>query len=317
MASCPVYKVISMNILFSSDDNYARHMGVAIYSVLLHNMDEETIRFYVIDNHISQPNIEKLKSVVHGFKNADIYFFPFDKYENQLHLNLAWPISISSYARLFIGEMLPDNIDRVLYMDCDVVVNDALEDLWRTELNGNILGAVQDTIPSKTKASVGLLPKQPYFNAGVLLIDLDQWRLNRIGKKSLEFIDSHRGRVTHHDQGVLNGLLKDQWERIPLKYNVMTIHYMLSPTKVKKYYKDESDFYGSEEIINAKKNPIILHFTPSFTVRPWEVNCAHPYRTLYYNYLNNTPWFGIPNAKAIIPWYVRILNLRFRYLPII
>lgn len=306
-----------MNILFSSDDNYARHLGVAIYSILSHNKLVNKIHFYVINNRIDSLNIDKLETVVRGFENADITFISFEGFENQLHLNLAWPISISSYARLFIGDMLPDKVERILYLDCDVVVNGSLEELWNLELNGNILGAVQDTIPSKTKASVGLLPSQPYFNAGVLLIDLVQWRLNRMGKKCLDFIESHKGSVTHHDQGVLNGLLANQWERIPIKYNVMTIHYMMSPAKVKKFFNDASDFYGSEEIKIAKNYPIILHFTPSFTVRPWEINCAHPYRKLYNNYLDFTPWSGTSSVKAIIPWYVCLLNLRYRYLPIL
>ena len=305
-----------MNILFSSDDNYARHLGVAIYSILLHNKQVEKIHLYVIKNQIDRLNITKLESVVNAFNNADLSFVSFDSIKTQLHLNLAWPISLSSYARLFIGEMLPDNVEKVLYLDCDVVINDSLEELWKTELNGHIIGAVQDTIPSNTKVSVGLLSEQPYFNAGVLLVDLIQWRINGMGKKCLDFIDSYGGRVTHHDQGVLNGILKDQWSRIPLKYNVMTIHYMLSPTKVKNYYKDESVYYDSEEIKTAKKHPIILHFTPSFTSHPWENYCAHPCRYLYNKYLDCTPWSGTPKEKAVIPWYVRVYYLRFRFLPV-
>ena len=305
-----------MNILFSSDDNYARHMGVAIYSILLHNMDVDTIRIFVIDNRISQQNIEKLKSEVQEFKNADIRFFPFDKYENQLHLNLAWPISLSSYARLFIGEVLPEEIGRVIYMDCDIVVDGSLKELWDEDLEGNCLGAIQDVVPSKTKTAVGLLPDQSYFNAGVLLIDMNRWRNRYIGKKCLNFLNSHEGRISHHDQGVLNGILCGQWKRLPLKYNVMTIHFILSQNKIKRLFKDEAVFYDVLEIEDAVNNPCILHFTPSLTNRPWEKNCCHPLRYKYCQLLLNTPWEKTPLVKSNTPWYVYLFNLRFRFLPI-
>ena len=154
-----------MNILFSSDENYARHMGVAMVSIMQHNGDVEKIRFFVINNRILSSTIEKLESLVQGYKNAEIFFIPFESYEKKLHLNLAWPISLSSYARLFVGEMLPDKVEKVLYLDCDIVICGSIGALWNTNLNGKCLGAIQDMVPSQTKASVGLLPEDPYFNA--------------------------------------------------------------------------------------------------------------------------------------------------------
>lgn len=305
-----------MNILFSSDDNYARHMGVAIISILQHNRDVERIRFYVINNQITLSNLEKLEMVVNEYENAEISFIPFKYIEKHLHLSLSWPISLSSYARLFVGELLPIEVERVLYLDCDIVIKDSLSSLWEIDLQGRSLGAIQDTIPSKTKASVGLLPQQPYFNAGVLLIDLRRWRIAGIGQKCLEFIDAHKGCVNHHDQGVLNGIFNGAWIRLPLRFNVMTVHYMISQTKVRKFYKDDAVFYDLAEINGAISNPVILHFTPSFTNRPWEKNCSHPLRHCYNYYLRLTPWKETPLVSSQFPWYVELINLRYRYFPV-
>lgn len=304
-----------MNILFSSDDNYARHMGVAILSILQHNLDVERIHFYVVNNHISPSNIKKLESIIEDFNNAELMFIPFEHFEKRLHLNLAWPISLSSYARLFIGEILPEEVERVLYLDCDIIVNGSLLELYNTDLNAKCLGAIQDTIPSKTKASVGLHSRQPYFNAGVILIDVVRWKQLSVGERCLNYIESHQGRVVHHDQGVMNAVLKDLWLRLPLRYNVMTIHYMMSQSKIKKYYKDEAMFYSAEETYSAIKNPIILHFTPSFTTRPWETNCSHPMKYLYNHLLNMTQWKDFPPINDRLPWYVRLINYRFRFFP--
>lgn len=301
-----------MNILFSSDENYARHMGVAMISIMQHNRDVEKIRFFVVNNRITSSTIEKLESLVRGFKNAEIIFIPFESYEKKLHLNLAWPISLSSYARLFVGEMLPTEIDKVLYLDCDVVVCGSISALWETNLNGKCLGAIQDMVPSNTKASVGLLPEDPYFNAGVLLVDLLQWRQQGIGLSCMEFIAVRDGRVAHHDQGVLNGVLKDKWERLPLKYNVMTIHFMMNAGKKRSFYRDNSVFYKEEEVEDAKNNPMILHFTPSFTAHPWEQNCKHPLRKIYIDTLGLTPWKDSPLEKENNPWHVKLLNSFYR-----
>ncbi len=306
-----------MNVILSSDDNYARHLGVAIYSLLSNNTDVERIHIFVIDNQIENDSLQKLCDIVKPFANADIKFVPFAEYMSALHLNMVHPISLSSYARLFIAEMLPDNVDRVLYMDCDMCVMGSLSDLWNWDLKGNCLGAIQDTMPTKTKADVGLSAIQRYFNAGLLLIDLKKWRSMEVGKKCLVFIDSHNGLVKHHDQGVLNGVLKEHWERLPLRFNVMTIHYILSQTKILRFYKDESPYYDAEEVVEAIKSPIILHYTPSLTSRPWEKNCKHPLRVIYKEFLDQTPWKGYPLVSDNSPWYVRLINLRYRLLPIL
>ena len=195
-----------MNVLYSSDDNYAQHMGVSIYSLLRHNAEFENIRLYVIDNDISPENRDKLREMVSRFSNAEIMFLPFLEWKEKLRLNMSWDISISSYARLFVGEMLPETVDRVLYADCDMIVCEPLRELWNTPLDGKVLAAVQDGISADTKAAVGLQAGMRYFNAGLLLIDLAEWRARKMGERCMSFIEGHGGNVVHHDQGGLNGV---------------------------------------------------------------------------------------------------------------
>ena len=306
-----------MNILFSSDNTYVRHLGVAIYSILSHNKMTQDFTFYIVDNEISSDNKANLQSIVNAYGNAKLIFISFRKWSEVLHLNMAWPISISAYARLFIGEMIEKNVDRVLYLDCDVLINGDLYDLWNTDLGKNVVGAIQDQVHSKTKVSVGLSRYDQYFNSGILLIDLKNWREFDVGNRSMNFITSQEGMVVHHDQGVLNNVLKGRWMRLPLKYNVMTIHFMMTQDRINKYFRDGSIFYNKEEISNAKNNPVILHFTPSFTSHPWETNCKHPMCNLYREALKKTPWKDYPLEKEKSPWYVRLINLRYRLFPVL
>lgn len=305
-----------MNILFSSDDNYARHLGVAMYSLMIHNQKAKKLNFFVVDNHISEDNLSKLKQVVEGFCNSTINFIQFDSYAKELQLDMPWPISMSAYARLFAAEMLPKDIDRVLYLDCDMIINHDLSDLWNSDLRGNCIGAVQDQVRSVIKENVGLCSTDKYFNSGLLLVDLKRWRKLNIGQQALDFIKLHEGRITHHDQGVLNGLLYKEWLRLPLRYNVMTIHYLMKQSDIVKFFKEYSGFYEQEEINMATYYPSVIHFTPSLTSRPWEQSSLHPLRNLYQILASKTPWKGCRLEKGQKTWYTKLINWRYRNLPI-
>lgn len=304
-----------LRVLFSSDDNYAQHLGAAIYSLFAHNNDFEEIQVYVIDNDISAVNKEKLESISSYFPNRKIIWIPFAKWKEKLKLDMAWNISLSAYARLFLSELIPEKVDRILYMDCDMIVCDSLIELWNTDLQGKILGAVQDDVNDRTKVAVGLLPHDPYLNSGLLLVNLSDWREQKMDEACLSFINQHEGNVIHHDQGVLNGVLKDKWYRIPLNYNLMTIHYLFNLDQIIRYYDDHAAFYTKKEIYAAKQKPVVLHYTPSFTTRPWVKGCAHPLVQKYWDAVRCTPWKSAEPIRDHSKWYVRLINWRYRKLP--
>lgn len=90
---------------------------------------------------------------------------------------------------------------------------------------------------------------------------------------------------------------------------------MLSREKLLKYFHEEAGFYPQEEIEAAKKAPVILHYTPSFTSRPWCRDCRHPLKALYWENLAQTPWRGAAPEKSKDKWYVKLMNWRYRNLP--
>lgn len=306
----------TLNVLFSSDDHYAQHLAAAIYSLLNHNGSFKRVSIYIIDNEISSKSRDKLMQVVDEFDNAYIEFFDFAKWKTRLKLNLAWDISLSSYARLFMGDILPELVNRVLYLDCDMIICDSLHQLWNCDLGNHLIGAVQDCVSQATKTCVGLEKNEGYFNAGMLLVDLYRWREDDIGQRCIEFIEEKSGTVGHHDQGVLNGIFRDQWTRLPLRYNLMTINFILSVYRMKKYFGDSADYYSEEEIKQSKDHPSIIHYTPSFTSRPWFSNCCHPLKVKYWETLSLTPWKDAKPQKDTSKWYVRLQGWRYRHLPV-
>lgn len=303
-----------MQIVYSSDDNYAQHMGASIYSLFSHNADSEIV-IYVIDNGISPDSKEKIQQITRQFPLSRLQWIDFSKWSEKLTLNMQWPISPSAYGRLFIGSMLPENVSRCLYLDCDMIICDCIDELWNWDLRGCTVAAVQDTVSRNTKESIGAHYREKYFNSGLLLIDLNKWRSVSAEQACIDFIARHHGSVTHHDQGVLNGLFHQDVSILPLKYNVMTIHYIMSRAKILKYFHEESPFYREEEITQAKACPVVLHYTPSFTSRPWVRTCRHPLKKLYWDAVEKTPWAEAQPIKDSSKWYVRLIDWRYRGLP--
>lgn len=307
----------TINVVFSSDNNYAQHMGVAIYSLLLNNREFLKVNIYVIDNHIEDKNKKNLTDMVMKFENAEIIWIDFEILAQHLQLNMGeWKISISSYARLFIGSILEEEVERVLYLDCDMLVQESLKDVWNIDMKGYVLAAVQDTVGIVSKRNIGLEKETAYFNAGMLLIDVQAWREHNIEEKCLDFINERNGRVTHHDQGVLNGIFSGNFLRLPVQYNLMTIHYIWKRESILKYFGETAEYYTEDEINQARKMPVILHFTPSFTSRPWCKDCKHPLKKYYWQYIKHTPWVDAMPQKSKDKWYVKIIAWKYRHFPV-
>jgi len=197
---------------------------------------------------------------------------------------------------LFVGEVLPEDTDRVLYLDCDTVVRSSLKRLWETDLGSYMLGAVMEpTIYPSIKEEIGLLPEAPYFNSGVLLIDMKQWRLQNAQKLLLDFYCSMGGKLFAGDQDTINGALKGRIKPLSPRYNFFTnyryFHYShlvrLSPV-----YKTISKNNFEE----AKRHPVILHYMGD--ERPWKQGNLNHYRRAYDHYLALTPWAGAPKEKG-------------------
>ncbi len=306
----------NLTIVYSSDDNYIRHAGVSILSVLENNKHFETIDIYIIDNNVSRENKVKLNEIINQY-NRNIKYIDFSEYKSKLKLNMGWKISISAYARLFVDEMLPSDLDKVLYFDCDTIVIGELDELWSIELNENeYIAGVIDTVSENNVKSIEMNKKYSYINSGMLLINLKMWREKEIKQQFIEFIDKYDGSVNHHDQGVLNGVLHTKCKIISPKFNMMSVYLMMKYEDLYDYYDMKYKFYSKSELEQAKDTPIYIHFTPGFTTRPWVKGCKHPYKETYLKYLRQTPWKNYELEQDRSRLRVKIINYLYRNFPI-
>ncbi|MBR6533532.1 MAG: glycosyltransferase family 8 protein [Clostridia bacterium] len=290
-----------MNIVYSSDENYIQHLAVSIYSLLKNNEHVPNINIFILSNEIAEISKEKIRQIVTSKFNRTISFVDFDPYKQNLKLNMEWEISLSSYARLFLCEMLPHNTEKVIYIDCDTVIMGSLLELWDMDMQNYSVAGVIDTVLPEFKKAIGLTEIDFYINAGILLIDLNKWRNDNIQMKFMSFIAEKSGRVSHHDQGTINAVLHNDILPIHPKYNSMTPFFTTNYKNLLEIYNIKGEYYTETQIAEAKKNPIIIHYVPEFVGRVWEKGCIHPRKKFYKKYLNLTDFKGhfLPNSNKL------------------
>lgn len=280
---------MNLSVVYSSDNHYAQHVGVSMISLFETNKEFNQIHVSIIDNHISINNRKNLGWICEKY-NRTLEFIDFGELSHKLKLDIENSISISAYGRLFLSSVLK-NVDKVLYLDCDSIVQNGLCDLWNIDITDYCVAGVLDTVSENTKLKINLGGNRAYINSGMLLMNLKKWRDEMIENKLIEYIDSYHGRVFHHDQGTLNGVLNEQLLILHPKYNCMTTFFTMTRDQMMKYY-GMKEYYSETELGVAVNRPVFIHFTPAFVNRPWIKGCKHPLASLYKKYLDMTPWKG-------------------------
>ncbi len=285
-----------MNIVYASNDGYVRHLAVSMLSLFDRNRRAREILVYVISMGISGENQEKLQSIAAQYGRT-LRFVELENVEGQFDYKIhTGGFDVSTMARLFLGSFLPPGVDRVLYLDCDTVVAQPLWALWRTDLQGHMLGAVMEpTIYEAVKQEIGLRPKDFYVNAGVLLIDLKRWRRSGAEERFLDFYREKGGNLFACDQDILNGVLRGDILPLPPKYNFFPNYRYFGYRDLVKHAPSYAAV-SETEFQESKRHPVIIHYAGD--ERPWIAGSRNHYRKPYEHYLAMTPWAGTPKEKG-------------------
>lgn len=302
------------HIVYATDDNFAEILGVSLVSLYENSKDVDDIIVYVLDSGISDENIEKLKSLPQKYGRSDLSFIKATNISKELSMSVNLDRgSLSQYARLFVSSVLPAELDRVLYLDCDIIINKSISELWNLDIKGKTIAALKDAFSKQYRKNIDLDPDDIMFNSGVMLIDLDKWRRENIESKLLEFIRKKNGKIQQGDQGALNAILSKETFCLEPRFNSVTIFYDFSYEEMMVYRKPV-DFYPREEIELAVREPSIIHYTTSFlSKRPWYEGCEHRYVAEWFKYKDISPWSDKPlwtekKKNGIKGLYVSLCN---------
>jgi lipopolysaccharide biosynthesis glycosyltransferase len=297
----------SIVVVCAADNNYAMPLAVTMRSAIENLNKNCKIIFYVIDGGITDFNKQKvLKSL--NPEECDVKFIQIpDSMMDTLAAHhssrsdtvtdKAQYVSIASFYRLLISELLPEHIEKAIYLDCDLAIAGDLQQLWQIDIGENYVLAVRDTwIPIISNPNgklnyqeLGIDPDAQYFNAGVLVVNLKKWRVERFSAKALKYFSHNIEYIGWYDQGLLNALLIGQWGQLDPRWNFnATSFYDYSARKYLSWENSQS--FLSEDIYQqAVSNPYIIHFVSE--KKPWKSRHC-PRKGEFFKYVDLTGWSG-------------------------
>lgn len=276
-----------IDIAIAPDDNYAKHCGVVMASTISNAKEGTSINFYILDGGISEENKSALQHIGAG-KSYTVNFIRIDKKDFEIFppfscfASMSY-ITVSTWYRLKVASLLPTSVKRVLYLDCDVIVRQPLDELFESDMEGCLMAGAIDNLWQRYSKTLGLPNSYRYFNAGVMLIDLEAWRAENVEGKLFTFLHEDPERLKLMDQNVLNICLYGRVKHLGIKWNFQYGVPFLEDTCY--YLKEVRDEY-----VRANFDIGILHYMGPY--KPWEkgIGGLHKYRMEYFKYLKLTPW---------------------------
>lgn len=307
-----------MNIAYHSSDLFAPVLGMSMASVFENNKDFDEITIYVIENQISEGNKERLRELADTYKRK-VIFIPMPDINRAENLNLKkvkekW--IFDSYCRMFLDHLLPESVERVLYLDGDVLVVDSLKELWNLNLQGRSAAAVIDCFSEEYYRLFKFSANGRYYNSGVILFDLNLWHQQDMAGKIRQYIAENNGYVFFMEQTVFSYLMQGSLLSLPPKYNTYTMMQVLPYRDIYRLRKF-SRYYTKEEIDDAVKDPAIVHLTTSFMVvnRAWNEVTNHPMREECRKYISLTPWGEEVLSKDSRPLSKKCIDFGVKVIP--
>lgn len=275
----------NINIAFAVDNNFVQQLATTIVSILRSSNKQDKFNFYVLDGGISPYNkekVEKLKSIKHFnieylvINNDDFKHCPIPE---SLYFTKA------TYYRFKLQSLV--SIDKILYMDCDILVRKSLSELYSVDVENKYAAVVEDMMftVGKLGERCSTLGVSRYFNAGIMVLNLKKMREDNIEAKCFEFVEKTPEKVKWVDQCVLNSIFEEKVKFIDKKYN---FQYQGWLKEVREMYKQ------------VENDIIILHYV-GFD-KPWLLERKTVLRPVYLNCLLKTPYgydFILKSTKGI------------------
>jgi lipopolysaccharide biosynthesis glycosyltransferase len=285
-------------IVTTSSDLFALPATVMLRSLADHLSGRAALDVYVLDCGISPASRRKMKRSLSPawLRLHFISMNPddFAGFRDEGHF------SLNTYARLFVGRLLPDKFERIVFLDGDMLLLDDVAALAEMDLQGRPLAAVQDPVAGRVGRSAQMMHWQGWdvpegtsvFNAGLMVMDLRRLRAEGTLEAAIEVARQHPERMQWHDQDALNYVLRGNYLEIDPAWNVGPFVF---------YPPHNRDVvYDPETVARCIREPKILHY--GGTWRPWKGPGRHWREAEFYRYLYRTAW---RNDVYCAPWMGR------------
>ncbi|MDO4497399.1 MAG: glycosyltransferase family 8 protein [Bacteroidales bacterium] len=318
-----------MHIAFCTDKNYLMPTGVAMLSVCEQHPDVP-ITFHVVATVGEKASLEAydvLRQIAEKHGKECLFYTMTEEKLSEFVVSALSRVTTTSFSRIFLADLLPTSVEKVLYLDCDILCQGPLLGLWNTDLasQGATIGGAIDfsSYSGWLRESLPLGLEHFYINTGILLIDLKQWRQEGMTEKCVACAREHQFPLL--DQDVLNVMCCGRICRISSTYN-MQVEFLL---REERFWAIDGE--GMADVRQHKEQPAILHYT---TTKPWLnpelpvclrwVECykRSPWAgrqlvprpvwfdySIHYDYLRNLYWTDFELVRKTLPIYIKTIRL--------
>ena len=287
-----------INILMAINRNYLQQMKTVICS--LGSNCSCAVDIYIMHQELKAEDISMLKSLTRKMCDGTVYEIKMNS-EFLKGAKILSHFSIEMYYRIFASEFLPASLDRILWLDADLVVLKDLKGLYFTDLDGMSVAVCghRERVPDEPVMNttgverLGLKKDDVYFNSGVLLMNLDKIRKNFIKEDVLKLIYEKEKLLVNPDQDILNLLYQD--DKLVLDWRIYN-------------FQAHFDWNYPNEKQWLEHSAAIVHYVGPF--KPWVHTSSHfSYRYYWKNYfMHGSKLNYVKNAvvKFIFSLYIKI-----------
>lgn len=265
-----------IHIAIAFNHSYTGYAYTLLTSLFLHHTKEE-LTVFILHQDLQEEDIQLLEELAANWKQQLIFMHvSLAHYEQILPTTESW--SIEMYYRLLLGDILPNQVERVLYLDVDMIVNGNLSDLYFMDLQGMDLAAADDAMIqgnfSEWQNHLFGQNEIRYFNSGLLLLDLAKLRTTHSFLGYMEIAKNAQYELTNPDQDILNFAHAGRVFYLDnTKYNVFS----------------QSAAMANISYEQVKKEAVVIHFAGR---KPWNCNGIHyAIERIWWDYAKETPFY--------------------------
>ncbi len=291
-------------VVLAADENFAMPLAATIRSALDNLSPDRKLRLFIFSSGLSDDTKKRLE---HSWPNGR-YQITWVTVDASMIADL--PISTyynhTAYYRILMPWLLPKHITRAIYLDADMIVRADVGRLWDESFDGHSCMAVQDLSmlfidapsgianydrcqrhlglanPVANYRELGLDPRAPYLNSGLMVVDISAWRNDDVANRLLSCLRENSAHVKWADQYALNVVFCGRWKQLDRRWNQAACIF--------RYPSWRLSPFDSATLRQLREDPYVIHFTTGD--KPWLATCLHPSRKLFYEYVDRTAWAG-------------------------
>ena len=269
-----------LHVACATEGDYVAHSAAMLHSLLVSTTDASVHIHYLHGPDFATTDERLIAEMVEA-KGGAISFIPVPD-ELCEGLPTEGFTGKATWYRVLVPQLFGD-LDRLLFLDLDLIVVESLRALWETDLQENYVAAVTNVLP---RHYAGLLAAAgfevtTYFNAGVLLMDLELMRHDRCTEAMVDYGVSNADDLVLRDQDALNAVLGRRRRALHPRWNCMNSFFV---------YPWSADVFDPIALEEAKRSPAIRHFEGPGVNKPWHYLCEQDSRELYAEHRRQTPW---------------------------